>query len=273
MRLYQVLSLLILMMISTTLAVIAGAMIHFSHGPWVALAVVIITSIFILFTIESLALSVLRAHAIAPATAMGQKIKNIALKVGVEKVELFESERFSRNIYCFMGLRRHAFLVVGKELAQFITEPEIDALIYCAMARVKNGEARFQTLALALSTLFYLPFLLAPTPSKGKMARVIRSLLLYYHAPFEMLRLWLMRNDKHLLQIDQEIAERFSIQEEMASAFFKMGHVPSAEQKNLSEKVIDSFAVADTLCTELFPQILNFGIKMEDRYKALRQIE
>lgn len=273
MRLYQVLSLLILLMISTTVAVIIGAMINISYGPWVALVLVFLSTLIIVLTIESLALSVLKAQAVGPATAAGQKIKNIALKVGVDQISLYESERFSRNVYCFMGLKRRANLVMGKELAQFLSPQEIDALIYCALARVESGEARFQTMALALSALFYVPFLLAPAPGGGRFSRVIRSLLFYYHAPFEMLRVWLMRNDRHLLETDQHMAERFSIQEEMASAFFKMGHIPVNSSKNLSEKVIDSFAVADTLCTDIFPQILHFGIKMEDRYQSLRKRE
>ena len=273
MKLYQAMSLAILVMISTTMAVIIGAFINITYGPWIALILVILMSFTLMVTIESLALSVLDAQPIRESTPMAEKVKNIAIKVGVENVAFYSSDRFRHNLYCFMGPRNCAHIVIGQNLSSFLSASEVEALIYCALARSKSGESQFQTYALALAALFYLPFLLAPKPSKNRGAQIIRSLLLYYHAPFDMLRLWLMRNDRHLLEIDVKTAKRFSIEEEMASAFFKMGHMPSPTNKNLSEKVIDSFAVADTLSMEIFPHVLHFGIKMEDRYNALRELK
>lgn len=271
MKLYQALSLAILMMISTTLAVMIGAFINLTYGPVIALILVILTSFFLLLTIESLALSVLDAKPSVESNLLSVKVKNIAARVGVEKVSIYTSGRFAHNLYCFVGPKNCVQLVVGENLDTFLSDKEIEALIFCALARAKSGESQFQTYALALAALFYVPFLLAPKPSKKRLAQFMRSLLLYYSAPFEMLRLWLMRNDRHLLAIDVETARRFEIEEEMASAFFKMGHKPSPTNKNLSEKVIDSFAVADTLTMEIFPHVLHFGIKMEERYSAIRE--
>ena len=95
---------------------------------------------------------------------------------------------------------------------------------------------------------------------------------MYYHSPFELLRLWLMKNDAALFRLDDTVARKFEVREELASAYFKIAHLPTTRIVKFSEKIIESFSVADTSDVDGVSKIFSFGITMEDRYEALRKI-
>ncbi len=269
MRVSQLLALLVLFMLSLVIAVIGGALISFDLGTTAAASIVVVGTGLFTLLIERFVLGILRAKSLGSQSTMISRVRNLAIKVGVDHLDIYETEIFGHNIYGFVGLSKKPILVVGKGLEKALSSAEVDALILTSLYKIKTGEARFQTLSVAFSILFYLPFLLIR--GRGAVKSLLGGIIMYYHSPFELLRLWLVRNDLFLMKLDQEVADRYDVREELASAYFKVAHLPRSKAKKFSEKIIESFSVADTSGVDGASKLFSFGVSMEDRYRALRK--
>ncbi|MCK5882508.1 MAG: hypothetical protein KAG61_02375 [Bacteriovoracaceae bacterium] len=271
MKFPQLLALLVLFMLSLVIAVAIGSFFSLSIGTTVAALVITIGSGVLLLLIERFILGILRSTSVESRCPMIFRIRNLAIRAGVDNLDIYSTSTSPHNIYSFIGLSKRPVIVVGRNLESALDHGELDALILASLYRIRTGEAQFQTLAVGVSIIFYLPFLLIR--GQGVIARAAAGMVMYYHSPFELLRLWLMKNDTTLFQLDDAVARKFEVREELASAYFKIAHLPSNRTKKFSEKIIESFSVADTSDVDGASKLFSFGITMEDRYGALRNIK
>jgi Zn-dependent protease with chaperone function len=192
-------------------------------------------------------------------------VNNFSCRLGLEKVTVYISYDYPSNVYFMQPLIGGPSLVVGYGITTKLSRKELDALLFSALVRIKQGDARFRTICSLILGVFYFPFYALLLTPLGKV-HILGSLVSYLIFPVRILRSLLLSSRRDLGGYDQEVYKLLEDPSNLTSAFFKVSQLNFEKTDSLADIFMEDIALGENKKEDILSSILRSGNNVNKRY-------
>ena len=173
-------------------------------------------------------------------------------------------------------------LLFTGNIEEILSARELNVLLYSALLKIRQGEAKVATAVSLLLGIFYLPVSIFQKFVEFchrnlhtrifayplKALDLLLGSLQYFYYPLEMVKVTLFKSRKNVINFDRLVSQNLSNKKDLASALFKLNEQEQGNADILSE-LFENFSVAQNKRTGALPLLLDLGISPQERYLAL----
>jgi hypothetical protein len=211
--------------------------------------------LFLIFALwgEKVVLYFSKARYVTDDETLINQVKNFSCHLGLSKVKVFSSAKFSNNVYYAHSYFGKPTLIIGKNIFLEFTRLELNSLIYASLLRLRTPDSKRRTMvSLMLLILFFPIYLLKKIFSKHQ-----NSFLNIFLFPGYFLKGVMYSSLEVSMALDSEVATLEGLKKEYIAAIFKisrmtaspahsagdfllyeLAHIPNKEQNVLFDLVM-----------------------------------
>lgn len=186
-------------------------------------------------------------------------------------IKTYQTPLLPNNLFFLDSFIFGPSLIFGKNIEKNLSSKEMNILIFSSLLKIKEGKAKYRTMNSLLLAIWSSPaFLFSGT--KNKVLFLIRGILYFIISPVLLLRMWLFKKKKNIINFDQKIILHTEDKRDFASAIYKISQKEfeaGGKYFYFGGSVMENLSIAYNQRKNFLEDLLKVKLLNEERYSRI----
>ena len=247
-----------------------GFLVFPSNGEHYGLAFGASTLIFLSLFSKQIILSLLSAKKFDDLST-SDIVRNYCYQLGISPVQIYQTPIFNNNLFYLDSFLFGSCLIFGNNLKSDLNPREMKILIFSSLFKIKEGKVKYKTINSLLFAFFSCPAYLF-SKTKSNILLLVRGVIYFIISPVLLLRMWLFKKKKNIINFDQRIILHTEDKKDFASAIYKISQKEFEASGKLfyfCGSVMENLSIAFNQRKNLLEDLLKIKLLNEERYRRI----
>jgi hypothetical protein len=198
-------------------------------------------------------------------------VRNYCYQLGMAPVKTYQTPLLPNNLFYLESFLFGSCLIFGKNIEKDLQPKEMNILIFSSLLKIKEGKVKYLTMNSLLLAICSCPaFLFSNT--KNNILFLIRGVFYFIISPVLLLRMWLFKKKKNIINFDQKIILHTEDKKDFASALYKISQKEfeaGGKFFYFSGSVMENLSIAYNQRKNLLEDLLKIKLLNEERYSRI----